>query len=43
MSNPNVKAMVEKLREIGLSDDDIVRKFRKYAGTSEHYREAAKL
>jgi len=43
MSNPNVKAMVEKLREIGLSDDDIVRKFRKYAGMSEHYREVAKL
>lgn len=43
MSNPNVKAMVEKLREIGLSDDDIVRKFRKYAGMSEYYREVAKL
>jgi len=43
MSNPNVKSMVERLREIGLADDDIMRKFRKYAGTSEYYREVARL
>ncbi|KYH37183.1 MAG: NADH:ubiquinone oxidoreductase-like, 20kDa subunit [Candidatus Bathyarchaeota archaeon B24] len=43
MSDPNIASMVERLKEIGLSDDEILRKFRKYAGMSKLYREVAKL
>lgn len=43
MSDPNVKSMVERLREAGLSEEEILRKFRKYAGMSKPYREVAKL
>ncbi len=41
MSNPNASALAETLRKIGLPGDDIVRKFRKYAGTTPDFRKEA--
>ncbi len=41
MSNPNASALAETLRKIGLPKDDIVRKFRKYAGTTPDFRKEA--
>jgi len=41
MSNPNVESLAGIFKQMGLSRDDIIRKFRKYAGTSpEFYKEA---
>jgi len=37
MSNPNTSALADIFRDIGLSDQDIKRKFRKYAGMSPHF------
>jgi len=41
MSNPNAYALASIFRDIGLSDKDIVRKFRKYAGMSSDFRKEA--
>ena len=38
MSNPNSTALASIFRDIGLSDEDIKRKFRKYAGMSPEFR-----
>src|SRR4030042_1035986 len=38
MSNPNAAALGSIFKEIGLSDEDIKRKFRKYAGMSPEFR-----
>ncbi|MFH1101226.1 MAG: oxidoreductase [Methanobacteriota archaeon] len=38
MSNPNAVALASIFKEMGLSDDDIKRKFRKYAGMSPDFR-----
>lgn len=43
MSNPNVVSLAAIFKEMGLSEDDIIRKFRKYAGTlPDFYEEAGK-
>lgn len=42
MSNPNVSSLASIFKDIGLNDEDIKRKFRKYAGMyPEFYREAS--
>ena len=38
MSNPNAAALAEIFKDIGLNDEDIKRKFRKYAGMSPEFR-----
>jgi sulfhydrogenase subunit delta len=38
MSNPNAAALADIFKSIGLSDADIKRKFRKYAGMSSEFR-----
>ena len=38
MSNPNASALADIFKSIGLSDADIKRKFRKYAGMSPEFR-----
>jgi len=38
MSNPNPAALADVLRELGLSDQEVARRFRKYAGTSPEFR-----
>jgi len=41
MSNPNASALASIFRDIGLSEKDITRKFRKYAGMSSEFRKEA--
>lgn len=41
MSNPNASALASIFRDIGLTDGDIKRKFRKYAGMSLDFRKEA--
>jgi len=41
MSSPNASALAETFRKIGLPEGDIVRKFRKYAGTTPDFRKEA--
>ena len=41
MSNPNASALAEVFREIGLSRQDIQKKFRKYAGMTDEFRREA--
>jgi len=41
MSNPNASALADIFRDIGLSEKDIKRKFRKYAGMSPDFRKEA--
>lgn len=41
MSNPNASALADIFRDIGLSEKDIKRKFRKYAGMSSDFRKEA--
>ena len=43
MSDPNPKSLAMTFKELGLSDADIVRKFRKYAGLMPEFREEAGL
>ena len=38
MSNPNASALANIFRDIGLNDEDIKRKFRKYSGMSPEFR-----
>lgn len=38
MSNPNAAALAKIFRDIGLNDEDIKRKFRKYSGMSPEFR-----
>ena len=38
MSNPNAAALADIFRDIGLSDEEVKRKFRKYAGMSPEFR-----
>jgi coenzyme F420-reducing hydrogenase gamma subunit len=38
MSNPNAAALADIFRDIGISENDIIRKFRKYAGMSSEFR-----
>ena len=38
MSNPNASSLSETLSKIGLTRDEIMRKFRKYAGTKPEFR-----
>ena len=37
MSNPNASSLASIFKDIGISDDDIVRKFRKYSGLSPEF------
>ena len=41
MSDANPSALVSEFHRIGIGADDLVRKFRKYAGTSNEFREIA--
>jgi hypothetical protein len=41
MSDANALALAEEFRELGMSPEDIVRKFRKYAGTTNEFRGVA--
>jgi hypothetical protein len=41
MSDANPSALAFEFHRLGLSADDLVRKFRKYAGTSKEFREVA--
>ena len=41
MSNPNAAALADIFRDIGLSEEDIKRKFRKYAGMDPEFRKEA--
>ncbi len=41
MSNPNPNALAEIFRKIGYREDDIKRKFRKYAGMTPDFRKEA--
>ena len=42
MDDPNPKYLAQAFKECGLSDEEIIRKFRKYAGlTDEFYKEAS--
>ena len=43
MSNPNSEALASIFRDIGLNEEDIIRKFRKYAGTSIEFQREAGL
>jgi sulfhydrogenase subunit delta len=43
MSDANPSPLAEEYRKLGLSSDDIVRKFRKYAGTTNEFKEVAGL
>lgn len=43
MSNSNVEGLVKAFGDLGLSDEDIIRKFRKYASMTSEFREVAKL
>jgi len=43
MSDANAKSLAEEFKAIGLSSDEILRKFRKYAGTSPKFAEEAGL
>jgi len=44
MSDANAQSLANAFKECGLADDDIMRKFRKYAGlTSEFSKEASKI
>jgi coenzyme F420-reducing hydrogenase gamma subunit len=43
MSNPNASALASIFQDLGLSDKDIIRKFRKYAGMSPEFRKEAEL
>jgi sulfhydrogenase subunit delta len=42
-ADPNPRSLVDRLREAGLSGDEILCKFRKYAGMNGKFREIAKL
>lgn len=41
MSNPNTSALADVFREMGYSEEDIKRKFRKYAGMATEFRKEA--
>ena len=41
MSDANPMALAYEFRRLGISADDLLRKFRKYAGTSKEFREIA--
>jgi len=41
MSDANATSLAEEFKAIGLSSDEILRKFRKYAGTSPRYAKEA--
>ncbi|MGQ9514853.1 MAG: oxidoreductase [Thermoproteota archaeon] len=41
MSDANPASLASEFRKLGISGDDIVRKFRKYAGTSREFKEVA--
>ena len=41
--DPNTESLIEKLREAGLSDREIMYKFRKYAGLTKEFRREAGL
>ena len=41
MSDANPSALAEEFRKLGMSSDDLVRKFRKYAGTTPEFKEVA--
>jgi coenzyme F420-reducing hydrogenase gamma subunit len=41
ISDANPSALAEEFRKLGMSSDDLVRKFRKYAGTTPEFKEVA--
>lgn len=41
MSDANPAALASEFRKLGIGADDLVRKFRKYAGTSKEFKEVA--
>lgn len=41
--DPNPASLADKFREIGLSEDEVICKFRKYAGLTREFREEARL
>jgi coenzyme F420-reducing hydrogenase gamma subunit len=43
MSDANAGELARVFREAGLSEEDVVRKFRKYAGTTDEFRKEAQI